>query len=66
MMGEKSTLKFLKPRQLAEQLSLPEGTVYGMLRRGEIRALRSGVRFLIPVTERDRLLSAGKLEEGAE
>ena len=55
--------KFLRPRELAKQLELSEYLIYGMLRRGEIRAIRPGTRFLIPIAERARLLAGLPLEE---
>ena len=55
---------WFRPRAFAREVGLSEQVIYGMLRRKEIRALHPGEsRFLIPVSERDRLLAARPLED---
>jgi excisionase family DNA binding protein len=44
----------------AEQLSVSVQTIRNLIKRGELRVRRAGVRVLIPRDELDRFLSEGK------
>ncbi len=45
--------RWLKPREWREMTGMPHGTMYTLIQRGEIKAVRIGDRLYIPITELD-------------
>ena len=41
----------------ADQLSISRGTVFNLIKRGELRVAKIGTRTVVPATEIDRLLA---------
>ena len=54
---------FLDPRSFAELLDLSRETVYRLVARGELKAVRVGSAIRLPRTQLDSLLSGGSEDE---
>ena len=57
--------KGLSPRAFAVAMDMSESGVLRGIKRGEIRAVRIGNRYVIPTTEFDRLFSGAVSQPGA-
>ncbi len=44
-------------QQFADQLSISRGTVFNLIKRGELRVAKIGTRTVVPASEIDRLLA---------
>ena len=55
--------KFFSPREVAELLQIKKNTVYEMIKRGELRAVRLGKQLRIPRTEICRFMGTPLSEE---